>query len=193
MGLPNIASPRLPYVPPVEGGRPTLLSGDPNVILAVDLASKALAAPQRTAVVRDLPGWGETYLDSEFAQKIDAFVRNAQEKNVTLKFLSGYRSPAYQEYMPLHPKETGVIYPPAKDSLHQAGLAVDVDYKTRDDATKQIILDAAKRAGLNWGGAYNDPNHFDFDPAPGVSRDPLIKGFVEQVKNLQISRMRNPL
>lgn len=110
-----------------------------------------------------------------------------------LKFLSGYRSPAYLEYMPLHPKETGVIYPPAKNSLHQAGLAIDVDYLGQNDATRQIILDAAKRAGLNWGGAYGDPNHFDFDPAPGVNRDPPIRNFVEKVKNFQISQMKEPL
>jgi hypothetical protein len=171
MGLPSISSPRSPYVPPVDNSWPTLLTGDPNVILAADPASAAGLAPpsQRTAVTRNLPGFGEAYLDSEFAPKVDDFIKHARNQGVDLEFTSAYRSPEYREYMISHPKETGTVYPPAKDSLHMAGLA--------------------------WGGNFVPPDnvHFYFDPAPGDNRQQLIRNFGDQVRTLFVSRMREPL
>jgi hypothetical protein len=198
MGLPNISSPRPPYVPPADNSRPTLLTGDPNVILAADPASASGRAPlaQRTAVTRNLPGFGEAYLDSEFAPKVDDFVRHARDQDVDLQFESAYRSPTYREYMIAHPKETGVVYPPAEDSLHMAGLAVDMkDYAKKDAATQKIIRDSAARAGLAWGGDFPKPDvvHFYFDPAPGTPRQQLIKDFGDQMRTLFISRMKEPL
>jgi hypothetical protein len=111
MGLPFSALSRSSYVPP-DGGSSTLLGGDPNVVRVVDPSSARPAAPQRTAVARNLPGVGETYLDSEFAPKIDSFMQSVRDRGVNMEFESAYRSPIYREYMIAHPKETGTVYPP---------------------------------------------------------------------------------
>lgn len=196
MGLPSISSPRSPYVPPLGGGQSTLL-GNPNVVLAADPAPPAGLVPpsQRTAVTRNLPGFGEAYLDSEFAPKVDDFIKHARNQGVDLEFTSAYRSPEYREYMINHPKETGTVYPPAKDSLHMAGLAVDVRYRDLGDTTQKIIRDSAERAGLAWGGNFASPDivHFYSDPAPGGDRQQLIRNFGDQVRTLFVSRMREPL
>jgi hypothetical protein len=197
MGIFNQGIRQRPYVPPTDGSRPTLLSGDPNVILAADPGPPASLAPppQRTAVTRNLPGFGEAYLDSEFAPKVYDFIKHARNQGVDLEFTCAYRSPEYREYMISHPKETGTVYPPAKDSLHMAGLAVDVRYKDQDDATRTTIRNSAEKAGLAWGGNFVPPDnvHFYFDPAPGDNRQQLIRNFGDQVRTLFVSRMKEPL
>ena len=142
--------------------------------------------------MRDLPGLGETYLDSDFASKIDAFVQHARDRGVNVEFESAYRSQAYQDYIRKRQKETNVIFPPAEKSFHSAGLAVDIKNDLiRDPVTKQIMLDASEKAGLSWGGAYGDHVHFDY--RPGNSLDSLIGDFADKVRELQISRMKGPI
>jgi uncharacterized protein YcbK (DUF882 family) len=82
---------------------------------------------------------GPNYLDSEFAPKVDTFIDNARRQGVNSMFTSGYRSPEHNQELMDHPGAHGVASSAAKDSLHMAGLAVDVVYKDLDDATKTII------------------------------------------------------
>jgi len=159
---------------------------DPNLILVEDRSqgTKPAVSP-RTAVAVDLPGWPNTYLDSEFSPMVENFIKYAQQEGATLKFTSGYRDQAKQTDM----VNNGIGITPAKQSLHSAGLAVDV-LLPADLAGKewQTILSAAARAGLKWGGDFNDPVHFYFDPIPGQDRGELITNFAEQVRRLQMNR-----
>jgi hypothetical protein len=192
MGLFSSNHPKTAYVPPSNGGRPTLL-GDPNVALAADPGSAT--PPPRTAVVRNLPGLGNTYLDSEFSPKVDAFIENARRQGVNLEFEQAYRSPQQNQALIDRPNDHGVVYPVAPNSLHMAGLAVDVKrYLDQDNATKAIIRDAAEKAKLEWGGTFNPPDHvhFYFDPAPGADRTPLISNFSDQVRRLSSAPAQVP-
>ena len=71
---------------------------------------------------------------------------------------SGYRSPAeqaalYDRYLAGDPN---VLYPPAKNSYHEYGLAVDVE------SNKLLELGQyAESIGMRWGGRFGDPVHFD--------------------------------
>jgi hypothetical protein len=78
-------------------------------------------------------------------------------------------------------------------SRPKATIPVVTPYWCSEDVAIKIILDAAKQAGLNWGGTYGDHNHFDFDPSPRTARDALFKNFTEQVRVLHGSRMKEPL
>jgi hypothetical protein len=135
---------------------------------------------QRTGVIADLPGLGQTFLDSQIAPMVSSFTRNAHDNGVDLQFLSGWRSPGQQADMRLK----GLGTTPAAQSLHSAGLAVDVNYKDLPtDAQRQVVRDAATQAGLSWGGTFKtpDPNHFYFDP--GGDRGALIDNFTNQLRN----------
>ena len=115
----------------------------------------------RTAVAVDLPGVPETtYLDSEFAPKIDAFIKYALEAGHELRFTSAYRTPEKQQYMIDHRIGTT----PAPNSVHKAGLAVDVDFPKE---SQSIIRNAAERAGLSWGVQRPGPLLLRSDPGSG--------------------------
>jgi len=161
------------YVPPTTSMNPTMLGGAPTQ------AAPQAPAPtgERTAVAVDLPGQPGTYLDSEFAPKVDAFVQYAREAGHDIQLSSGYRTQAEQDELSLMP---------AEQSLHSAGLAVDVNNFDRlPDATQLAIRQAAERAGLSWGGSFGDKRHFFIDPIPGQDRTQLIANFAEQVRRLQ--------
>lgn len=194
MGILFTPRPKLTYVPPTTGGRPTLLgapdpaqSNSPPSTPA--LPADPLQGARRSAVIRNLPGIGNTYLDSEFAPKVDTFISSAGRQGVNLEFTSGYRSPEANQDLIDRPGAHGVVSPAARDSLHMAGLAVDVRYKDLDDATKTIIRNSAEDAGLSWGGSFSDLVHFHSDP--GVDRSQLISNFTDQVRRLSSSPVRS--
>lgn len=83
--------------------------------------------------------------------------------------------------MRTHPVESGANFTPAEHSLHSAGLAVDVDFKNSGPETRKVLLEAARNAGLNWGGSYRDLNHFDYNP--GGNPETLIRNFGEAIRN----------
>jgi uncharacterized protein YcbK (DUF882 family) len=124
-------------------------------------------------------------MDAEFADKVSAFDRLAQEGGVTLQYTSGYRSQAQQDALQTDPQ----AITPATLSLHSAGLAVDVEWNNLNASQQSVVLDAAKQAGLRWGGTFRgspDPVHFDYDP--GGNRQQLIDNFTESLRQLQTSQ-----
>ena len=166
--------------PPQNALPPTFLGQTPG-------PETAPATDGRRAVAVDLPGQPGTYLDSEFAPKIDAFVKYAREEGHELTFESAYRRPERQKYM----VENNISITPAPNSLHKAGFAVDVaGWAKLPEASKLAIRKAAERAGLSWGGAFmpSDPVHFYFDPIPGKDRTDLINNFTERVRRIQTKR-----
>jgi hypothetical protein len=99
-------------------------------------------------------------------------------------FSSADRTQARQDEI----RASGEGTTPAEQSLHSAGLAVDVDKFAKFLAPKQLaIRSAAERAGLSWGGVWPKPDtmHFYFDPIPGQDRTELINNFGEQVRRLK--------
>lgn len=166
------------YAPPPGEPKPTMLG-------PVPLPETPASPGGRTAVVVNLPGLSEsTYLDSEFAPMVDAFIKYAREAGHELTFSSGYRSPKKQQDMITN--KIGIT--PAPNSLHKAGLAVDVNFPQE---SALVIRKAAERAGLSWGGTFkpiSDPVHFYFDPIPNQDRTELIDSFTEQVRRLEAKR-----
>lgn len=169
------------YAPPPGAPKPTMLDPAP-------LPETTPSTGGRTAVLVDLPGKPGSYLDSEFAPKVDAFVRYAREAGHDITFSSADRTQEDQDEI----RRSGNGTTPAKQSLHSAGLAVDVDQFAKFLEPKQLaIRNAAERAGLSWGGAFRpepDTMHFYLDPIPGQDRTELINNFAEQVRRLQSKR-----
>jgi D-alanyl-D-alanine carboxypeptidase-like protein len=95
----------------------------------------------------------------------------------------GYRTPEKQKFM----VDNNIGITPASNSLHKAGLAVDVNFPKE---AQSVIRNAAERAGLSWGGTFTptDPVHFYFDPIPNQDRTELINYFTEQVRRIQSRR-----
>lgn len=80
------------------------------------------------------------------------------------RIVSGYRSPAEQEKLVNRwaaGERAGIVAPPAEDSFHTRGLAVDVTTKGRGF---DVFRDAMLLMGARWGGHFRtyDPVHFDF-------------------------------
>jgi len=166
----------------VGSGLRSALRNEELLILAADDGPDSFdAVNPRAAVEVTLNGLGNAYLDSEFARMVENFEELASSDGVTIRFLSGYRTPAYQQYM----RENGIGRTPATNSLHSAGLAVDVNLENVSDDEFGIIRDAAEAAGLSWGGSFNDPDrpHFYYDP--GGDRPALIAHFGSEVERLQ--------
>jgi D-alanyl-D-alanine carboxypeptidase-like protein len=166
------------YAPPPTPPAPTMLDQRPP-------GEPPPATGGRTVLRVDLPGRPGSYLDSEFAPKVDAFIRYAREAGHDITFSSADRTQATQDDI----IKSGTGTTPAEQSLHSAGLAVDVDRFVKFPEAKQLaIRNAAERAGLSWGGSFTpkpDTMHFYFDPIPGQDRTDLINNFAEQVRRLQ--------
>lgn len=135
----------------------------------------------------NLNGIGKTYLDDAFSPKVDKFVEGASGGGVELKFNSAYRAPDKQKSL----KDDKAAITPADKSLHSAGFAVDVNYSSLKDVKggltgdkqREVIRDAAEKAGLSWGGAFSTPDapHFYVDPG---DRDSLIEAATKKYQEL---------
>jgi RHS repeat-associated protein len=119
-----------------------------------------------------LPGQGWTLLDERFAPVVDDFFETANELGVQdlarTAPRGGFRTAKDQEDLRRNPKGTGATTP-AKVSLHEAGFAIDVNYRHRSAAEQKAIRDAAAAVGLGWGGNFpkKDDVHFFMDPFKG--------------------------
>jgi D-alanyl-D-alanine dipeptidase len=180
---------------------PTEAKGETAVATGTSTAAPAAGAAAVTAATEkgkerkmvevDLPGLGKTYLDSEMATKVTAWIAAASEKGVELKFNSAYRDQEKQSSLKDDPK----AITPADLSLHSAGLAVDVNYSSlksvpkglTGDEQRKIIRETAAEQGLKWGGDFTkkDPPHFYFEPAG--DRQKLIDAAAGQVNDLKKS------
>jgi len=127
-----------------------------------------------------LPGLGRTYLNPEFADKVGDFIQRAGDQGISLQFTQGYRDQAKQDV--LHDDPTAIT--PAQDSLHSAGRGVDIHWRTMDPATQDKVVEAAKAAGLNWGGDYSKPDPVHFYSDPGTDRRELIDKFSQGIATL---------
>ncbi len=133
-----------------------------------------------------LPGLGATYLNPQFADKVGDFILRTQGHGIQLRFTSGYRSPSAQAALRNNPN----AITPASQSLHSAGLAVDISVLGMDQATLSTVLSDADSSGLYWGGNFStpDPVHFQAGPPsdyPVADRPQLIQSFTLSVQALQ--------
>ena len=123
-----------------------------------------------------LPGVGPTYLNPEFADKIGDFIQRAKARGISLRFESGYRDQEKQDGLKTDP--TAIT--PARHSLHSAGQGVDIA-NPMVGRTRAAILEAAKDAGLSWGGHFSKPDPVHFYSDPGTERRQLIDNFSRAV------------
>lgn len=131
-----------------------------------------------------LPGLGRTYLNPEFADKVGDFIQRAKAQGISVQFDSGYRDQGKQDALQTDP--TAIT--PAQHSLHSAGRGIDIPkskWDKMDARTHAAVLEAAKDAGLSWGGHFSkpDPGHFYSDP--GTDRRQLIDNFSRAVAAFQ--------
>jgi RHS repeat-associated protein len=127
-----------------------------------------------------LPGLGATFLDDSFYPLVQQFIDNASAHGVGLQFNSAYRTPARQAA--LHNDPNAIT--PANNSLHSCGFAVDVNYSVLPAAQQAIIRDAARAAGLSWGGNFQTPDPPHFYAEPSVSRDIAIQNATQEYQRL---------
>lgn len=95
-----------------------------------------------------------------------------------LSFNSAFRTSEHQSELRNDPN----AITPAETSLHSAGFAIDVNYRSladqcgglTGDQQRTVIREAAAAAGLGWGGNFNDPDppHFYYDS--GGNREDLV-------------------
>ncbi len=151
-----------------------------NELLHLGSRIAALTRSGYTLERISLPGYGDAYVDPRMANALRTWIDMAAAEGVQIHFTSAFRISG----QPV----TGAVYPPAgNNSLHNAGLAVDIRYERLQDIPggytkaeqQQILKDAATKAGLLWGGSFTKPDvvHFFVDPygAPGPGRTSLIE------------------
>jgi hypothetical protein len=166
------------YAPPPGEPKPTMLD-------QASMPATTESTGGRRAVLVDLPGRPASYLDSEFAPKVDAFVRYVREAGHDISFTSAHRTQQEQDDL----IKSGKGITPADQSLHSARWAVDIGgFDSFSESKKLAVRKAAERAGLSWGGTFTpkpDRIHFHVDPIPGQDRTELIANFAEQIRRLE--------
>jgi len=70
---------------------------------------------------------------------------------------------------------------PARHSLHSAGRGVDISWQGVNKTDANKVLEAAKAAGLSWGGDFSKPDPVHFYPDPGADRRQLVDNFSRAV------------
>ena len=91
------------YAPPPTPPTPTMLgpmpapAAPPATMPEASIPATASGTGGRTAVAADLPGHSGTYLDSEFAPKVDAFIKYTREAGHDIQLSSGYRTQEEQD------------------------------------------------------------------------------------------------
>jgi hypothetical protein len=125
-----------------------------------------------------LPGLGPTYLHPEFGDKVADFIQKAKGQSVTLRFSEGHRDQPAQDAVRRNPNSIT----PAQNSLHSAGRGVDIhDWDKMGGTSQGVVLNAAKDAGLSWGGDFRTPDRPHFYSDPGTDRRQLIDKFSRAV------------
>jgi peptidoglycan hydrolase-like protein with peptidoglycan-binding domain len=138
--------------------------------------------PQTDLVPVTLPGRGDTFLDQSMVPKIHTLVDEAHKHGLDIRFNSAFRTPEQQAG--LHHDPTAIT--PATHSLHSAGFAVDVEGFMRMSASDQkIVREAAKAAGLQWGGGFNSPDPVHFYTDPPIDRMTAIANATRQYQDYQ--------
>jgi len=92
-----------------------------------------------------------THFEANVAQKVQTFKELSKTAGIEVTFSDGFRTNADQKTS----YEAPNLITPASPgtSLHEAGRAFDMQLnKLKDDATRQIVIDNAKKAGFGWGG-----------------------------------------
>lgn len=125
-----------------------------------------------------LPGVGKTYLNPEFAGKVADLIQRSRNQGISLQFSSGYRTQAKQDEVRRDP--TAIT--PARHSLHSAGRGVDIgNWSVLGEDAQNKVLEAAKAAGLDWGGRWRTPDRPHFYSDPGTDRRQLIDNFTRAI------------
>lgn len=89
---------------------------------------------------------------------VAALRARAARAGATFTATSGYRSPEEQAELRRRWQsgDPSVIYPPAENSYHEYGLAVDIESNNL-----RMLGAYAETIGMRWGGRFGDPVHFD--------------------------------
>ena len=138
---------------------------------AVDAA--VVAVVNNFLIHYKLKGMSAAYVDDQFASKLEKWIQAAKAQGVDITFNEAFRTTDSQAGLANNPN--AITPAPAGSSLHEAGFAVDVNFKSlkdipgglTGDQQRKIILDAANDAGLSWGGTFSkkpDYPHFYYDP-----------------------------
>jgi hypothetical protein len=119
-----------------------------------------------------LPGLGSTYLNSRMVGPVNNFVANAAASGTDIKFSSAFRTTNNQSKL----NESNSTTPAAPgSSLHEAGYAVDINWREIPADQRQNVVDAAVNAGLSWGGNFRRPDPVHFFSNPTGSRENAIQ------------------
>jgi len=105
--------------------------------------------------------------DGLVADNVSSFFKELGDQNIPIRITGGFRPSGTQTHY------TNNKYGGAKagNSLHEAGLAFDVNWAQLDKAQQAMALQTAKRLGFKWGGDFkkSDAIHFYTDPFANLS------------------------
>lgn len=113
-------------------------------------------------------------LNYMIADKIKQWFELNNKSGISLKISEVFRTTLGQENMVENPNAKS----PAKpgNSLHEAGLAIDIRMSFLTEEQKNIVIENAQKIGISWGGNFNDKklaeqekHHFYFEVEGGTS------------------------
>jgi hypothetical protein len=97
-------------------------------------------------------------MEESMAPRVDAWLAKNKEDNVNITFNSAYRTE--KEQRDLQSDKNATTPAEAGKSDHEAGRAFDVNWKKIPESKKAKVVENAAKAGIRWGGKFNDPQHF---------------------------------
>jgi RHS repeat-associated protein len=111
-----------------------------------------------------LPGIGRTYLDAAFYPLVKGYIESSKQLGIEIIVHEAFRHLLRQAELSKDPS----LYA-AKESLHEAGFAIDIKWALIPENMKGQAVQLAKKQGLSWGGEFTkrkEPWHF-YKEVPG--------------------------
>lgn len=129
---------------------------------------------------------GEPYLDARTLDKVKNWESgiDAEYDGYKIDFTNAFRTKADIDAL----RELG--YKPSENSLHMAGLAVDIDWNSIPKYMRSGVVGIARASGLQWGGNFkNQPidekHHFyDLGSMRGSTRGQIIQAAQKRYEEL---------
>ena len=115
-----------------------------------------------------LPGIGNTFLDSDFSPEVQSWLGMNAAMGIATTVTSAFRSTSQQGSL-----GAGAITPaPVGSSLHEAGFAVDISWRSLSNSQQANVVANAAAVGIKWGGNFrsSDPVHFYSDTGNRAQR-----------------------
>jgi hypothetical protein len=124
------------------------------------------------------------YVHPAMVDKVTEFIDELRRNRVPVMLTEAFRTTAMQASPSIQGSQYGAAAPGR--SLHEAGYAIDLNWRDLTDAHRALAIEIAPKYGLKWGGDLprSDKVHFYLDPfGSRDAREAAIRAAQQEFKD----------